>query len=269
MKLRTGKQRDQTKRAKGEEKSRDRTKPSKGKGEPRTKPGATAGKRWRRVGLIGVPALAVIAGVLVWLVFFSSVLVLKTVMVTGTAILAEDEVLHRAEAPIGVPLARVDERAVGERVAQLAAVDQVTVRRHWPDKLEIRVAERTPVFGVGNGERPMLVDAAGAVFPGPKPEGLLLADGPLDNPRLLADTATVVNALPLDLRVRAQRVSFSSTDAITVQLDDDIEVFFGSAEQAELKAQVALALTRGTAAKHIDVSAPTHPSTREGRRERP
>ncbi|HHV22615.1 MAG TPA: FtsQ-type POTRA domain-containing protein [Propionibacterium sp.] len=222
----------------------------------------TGGRRWGRGLKIAVPLVVVAVGVLVWLFGFSSVFALKVVNVHGTSVLTPDEVLNRAEAPIGLPLARVDERAVGERVAGIAAVDEVTVSRRLPDKLEISVTERVPVFAVGNGDQVMLVDHVGAVFPGPRSDDLLAGEGPMGDPELLAEAATVVKALPPDLRARAQRVVFTTSDSITVHLDDDVEVFFGSAEEAEFKAQVAWALTRGTLDKHIDVSAPTRPSTR-------
>lgn len=221
------------------------------------------GRRGRRRWIIaGAAALAVLVGVLVWLVFFSSVLALRAVVVQGTSMLTEDEVLAQAQAPEGVPLARVSERDIAVRVAQLPAVDEVTVRRAWPTTLEIRVTERVPVFGLGTGQEVSLVDAEGAIFRGPPPQGLLEGSGPTDDPAVLAGAAAVVQALPQDLRVRAEQVTFTSVDAISVELSDNVEIFFGSADQAELKGEVALALVRGTNAKHIDVSAPTRPSTR-------
>ncbi|WP_432559198.1 cell division protein FtsQ/DivIB [Granulicoccus sp. GXG6511] len=219
-------------------------------------------RRRRLLLLIALPLVVVVTGVLVWLFAFSSVFVLRDVTVEGTAVLTPEEVLDRAEAPVGLPLARVDERAVGERVAQLPAVREVNVRRNWPNTLDIRVTERAPVFAVGSGDSVLLVDEAGAVFPGPHTADVPEGDGPIEDPRLLSEVATVVQALPPDLRARAERVSFSSHDSISVHLSEEIEVFFGSAEQAELKGEVALALIRGTQAKHIDVSAPTRPSTR-------
>lgn len=214
-----------------------------------------------RLALLGA-GVVVFVGVLSWLLLFSSVFALRVVDVRGTSVLTPEQVLHRAEAPMGLPLARVSERAIGERVAGLPAVDEVTVRRRPLDKLEILVSEREPVFGVGAGERVTLVDGEGAAFEGPRPDGLPKGEGPLGDPALLAGAAGVVEALPPDLRARAELVSFPSREAITVHLGEDVTVFFGSAEQAALKGEVALALIRGTRAQHIDVSAPTRPSTR-------
>lgn len=220
-------------------------------------------RRWRRlrVVLLSIGGV-VLVGALVWLVLFSSVFALRTVEVQGTSLLTVEDVLRQADAPLGVPLARVSEREIAQRVAELPAVDRVTVRRKMPDRLQILVAERVPVFAVGTGAEVTLVDASGATFLGPRNDQLLTGNGSLSDPTLLAGVADVVKALPPDLRNRAERVTFASRDAITVQLTDGVEIFFGSAEQAQLKAEVALALVRNAPSKRINVSAPTHPTTR-------
>lgn len=221
------------------------------------------GGRRRRVLLIlgGVGALLVV-GALVWLLLFSSVLAVRTVQVRGTALLTPEAVTTAAEVPIGQPLARLDERRIAERVAALPPVDHVNVRRDWPSTVTITVTERVPVFAIGQGDRATLVDAKGAVFVGPRPDGLIEGLGDLDDPRTLAGAATVVQSLPVELREQADLVRFTSRDAITVHLKGGREIFFGSADQAELKCKVAAALIHSTAAKHVDVSAPSRPSTR-------
>lgn len=224
--------------------------------------GRQPGKRRRGRVIILSAGAVVLIGVLAWLVLFSSVFAVRTVEVQGAALLSSQEVLDQAEAPLGVPLARVSERKIAERVAQLPAVAQVTVRRKLPGTVLILLTERVPVFAIGNGGQAVLVDAAGATFSGPRGEGLPTGEGSLSDPALLAGAAAVVNALPPDVRIRAATVKFTSRDAITVTLSDGVEVFFGSAEQAQLKGEVALALLRGTSAKRIDVSAPTRPVTR-------
>lgn len=241
-----------------------RTADTTARGRSRSRTRRPRGAGWRpgrRSILIGVAAL-VLAGFLAWLLLLSPALVLKSVRVEGTAMLTPEQVTEAAAAPLGVPLARVSERAVGERVVTLPAVAKVNVRRGLPDHLVIRVTERTPIFAVGEGDPVTLVDAEGATFPGRGSPEIVQAEGPMDDPTLLAGVAAVIRALPADLRVEVERVEFTSRDSITVLLKGDREVFFGSADQPEVKGQVALALVRGTSAKHIDVSAPSRPSTR-------
>lgn len=214
-----------------------------------------------RLILAGIVGLLVLALVL-WLLSLFVGPTLQHVRVSGTQLLSPEEVTTVAAAPIGTPLARVSEQEVGERVAALPAVDRVNVRRSWPSTLDIRVTERVPVFGVGDGGAVLLVDRVGASFRGTPPDGLLAGEGPTADPAVLASAAVIVEALPEDLRNTAQKVTFQSKDSVTVQLDGGREVFFGSADEAPLKAEVALALVRGTTADHIDVSSPSRPSTR-------
>ena len=225
-------------------------------------------RRPRRTLLIAGSILgAVMVGVVVWIVFFSSLLVLSTVQVDGVEVLSEEEVAQQAAAPLGLPLARVAERPIAERVAEITAVDEVTVRRRWPDTLQIEVTERVPVFclgdrGVGDSVAVTLVDIDGAHFPGPCRAGLPAGEGPLGNPLLLAEAATVLVHLPPELADRVVLIEFPSRESLNVQLDDEVEVFFGSAEEAELKGEVALALINATDAERVDVSAPSRPTAR-------
>lgn len=226
------------------------------KGTRKTKRGSRL-----RVVLVSI-AVALVALGLGWVVLFSPVFALKTVAIEGTTLLPVEEVETAAAAPIGLPLARVSERQVAERVAALPAVAEVKVTRTWPSTLRIAVTERRPVLRVGDGDNVMVVDREGAVFRAHPPAGLLEGRGPIEDSRLLAGVAALVESLPPELHNRSVLVEFRSANAIMLRLDDDREIFFGSADQAEIKGQVALALVRGTNAQHIDVSAPSRPSTR-------
>lgn len=213
----------------------------------------------RALALVGV--FLVVVGIS-WAVFFSPLLVVRNVTVEGTSILSVDEVKDKAAVPFGRPLARISERAVGQRVADLPAVDRVTVNRRWPSTVNIRVTERRPLFHIGGGPEAVLVDSAGAIFRASPPDEVLEGRGPTDDPRLLTSVASVVEALPPELRDAADLIEFTSADAITLRLAGDRVIFFGSADQARMKGEVALALFQGTHAGQIDVSAPGRPSTR-------
>lgn len=214
----------------------------------------------RRLLLLGIGALALVI-LLLWLLLLSPVFALKDVRVEGTNAITPEQVIDAAAAPIGTPLPRVNVRQVAERVAGLPAVAEVNVRRSWPSALEVRVSERVPVFGLGD-DNLLLVDRVGATFRGPAPDDLIEGKGSSADPAVLAAAAGVVEALPTDLRDQTVLVTFESRDGITIELEDEREIFFGSSDQAQHKGEVALALVRGTRANHIDVSAPGRPSTR-------
>ena len=100
-------------------------------------------RRWIRVAL-GVLVVAVL-GALAWLVWFSSVLAVRDVEVSGRTTLKQAQVLRAAQVPQGRPLARVDVGAIEQRVSGLDRVDTVEVGRSWPHTISISIVERKPV----------------------------------------------------------------------------------------------------------------------------
>lgn len=221
--------------------------------------------RRRRLLVSGILALVVIlllgTG---WLVWFSSVLALKQVTVTGTSLLTPQEVTTAAGAPIGRPLARVAEQPIADRVARLPQVQQVKVVRRWPTSLAIEVTERQPAYVIARDDRWLLVDRDGIGFVSlaERPEKLIEVQTPLTDPRALAQVAQVTTTMPEELVGQVQRVEMPGPDSIKVMLQGDRQIFYGSGNDAEIKGQVASALVRATKAKWIDVSAPGHPATR-------
>ena len=93
--------------------------------------------------LVIVLVLALIGGSL-WAMYFSTVLVTKRVNVVGTHNLAPAQVSLAAQVPLGVPLARQDLDAIGERTTTLPAIEAATVTRDWPSTITVTVVERRP-----------------------------------------------------------------------------------------------------------------------------
>ncbi|NYI72101.1 cell division protein FtsQ [Naumannella cuiyingiana] len=217
--------------------------------------------RARRVVIIA--AVLLVVGVLGYVVGFSPALVVRQVTVEGTSVLTPAQVGEAAAIPQGTPLVRVSESVIGERVAALPAVRRATVSRELPGTVRIVVTERTPVLVTATEEGPRLVDADGAAFPpGDKvPDDLPVAAVQGGDPRLLASVARVAGALTPELRDRGRELRASSRDDITLVVDGRPDVFFGSSDDAELKAQVATALL-SQKGRTIDVSAPGNPVVR-------
>ncbi|WP_214408101.1 cell division protein FtsQ/DivIB [Pseudonocardia lacus] len=180
------------------------------------------------------------------------------------AMLSRQQVLDAAAVVPGGPLIEVDVTAVATRVAALPAVASVDVRRTWPHTVSVRVVQRTPVAVVQTGVGPELVDATGAVFPGPAPAGLpglaVAAPGPAD-PATLAGVG-VLAALPAE--VRAVVVTVTATAAggpgqVTLGLTDEREVRWGSVDRSPDKAAVIGPLL--TQPGHLyDVTSPDLPT---------
>lgn len=221
-------------------------------------------RRQRLLWLAAAVALAAILGGLVWLVTGSSVLAARTVTVTGTKVLTADEVRAVAAVEVGRPLVWVDPGAVADRVAALAPVDRVSVRRAWPSAVSIEVTERKPLFVVESGVGYVIVDAAGVAFQAVAavPTGLVPAQASASDTRLLRDIGTVLGSLDGGLLGQVRRVRADTPDSIVLELRNGAEIMWGSADQSALKLQVVTQLMRQQKATRYDVSAPSNPVTR-------
>lgn len=221
-------------------------------------------KRRRRLILrITIPLLVlalIIAGI--WVVGFSSVLAVQRTQVSGTSTLEVERVEQIADVPIGAPLARVDLEAVQARVAKISRIESVQVDRRWPDTVQIRVVERTPVFAVPQGQRALLVDRFGVAYLSvPVTKAAELPKVTIRDPELYEPLAEVASALPEKLTDRLARIEGNSRDSIELHLKDGRTVFWGSESESALKAKVAVVLLKQDG-DYFDVSAPGSPAVR-------
>ena len=216
---------------------------------------------WRRV-LAVVVVLAVVGGA-VWAVWFSSVLSVQSVEVSGTSTLKPGQVRRAAGIELGKPLVSVDLRAVHARIAALAPVEHVEVSRQWPDEVLITIEERTPIAVIDFGGRLRGLDRDGVVFLDYRsaPPGLPKVTTPQGtSAEALREAAKVVAALPVGLTKIVDHVEVKTVDQITLALTDGRTVVWGSATESSQKAEVLQALLQHDA-KTYDVSVPGQPTT--------
>lgn len=198
-----------------------------------------------------------------YLLFFTSLLGVRSVEVVGARQVAAERVRELAAVPAEQPMLRVDTDAVAERVRALPAVATVEVSRSWPNTIEIMVTERTPVGFYDTGERLYLVDRGGVVYKQlPEPvEGLprleLSKVGPAD--AATRAVASVLVGLPPQLREQVTIARADTPGSVELVLADGRVVRWGDAEQSERKAKVlAVLLTRE--GEVYDVSSPELPT---------
>lgn len=196
---------------------------------------------------------------LAWVLLVSGWLGVDRVVVVGQSRLAVAQVQDAVAVPPGTPLARVDTRAVADRVARLAPVAEVQVLRSWPGTLRVELTERVPAAGVVGAGGVQLVDAEGVVFATEPalPRGLVRLQVEDPGPQDPATRAAleVHGALPTSLRDRVRTVQAESPASVVLLLADDRRVVWGSPGDTETKAAAIEALLRmeGTV---FDVSAP-------------
>lgn len=224
--------------------------------------------RWFRVALAVLVLVAVL--VVVWLIWFSSVLSARTVQVEGLTSMKAGQVDAAADVSLDVPLARVDLTAIEARVKQMPRVEQVDVSRSWPHTVTIDVTERTAVVWTSVDGAVRGVDRFGVDFRAyeSEPEGIVRATVEATDPEqraaTLAAMARVADqirrddpALARDLR----GISGGSKDSVRLRLTEGRTVTWGSTAQPERKLEVLETLL-GISADEYDVSAPDQPTTR-------
>lgn len=223
-----------------------------------------AENRRRTLTMMGAAALVLLALVLVWVVRFSPVLAARQVEVTGTKLVTQQQVVDAARVPLGTPLAVLETEPIAQRVADaLTPVGQVQVSTSLPGTVKIEVTERSAVYLRHSGSVYQSVDSAGVIFAtASKPaKGAVVAQTSTVDNRLLADVATVITSLPIDVRREVQLVQASGPDKIVLSLSKGRTVVWGSAAASDQKAPVLVALL-GQKATVFDVSSPGNPTTR-------
>ena len=235
--------------------------PDGGRRGPRQRPRT----RWR-AAFFALAGVALAAGV-GWALLGDRVIVVRSVTVTGTHLLARGQVAAAADVPLGTPLMNVDAGAVTRRVEALRLVASATVSKDWPDHVVITVTERAPLAAVrmaGGGYD--LVDKAGVIvrWSKTKPAGLpemvtsLSGDTLRGNPSVTAVTEVLTGLQPWlaqqVAQVRAAPVP-AGPEQVTLTLRDGETVEWGSPGGAAQKNR-ELAILRGDHVRDIDVSAP-------------
>lgn len=144
-----------------------------------------------------VLAGAGIVAAVAWTFLSSRFFVVRSVTVTGTHLVAPEQVIAIADVPLGTPLLRVDAGAITRRVEAIRQVASATVSEGWPDHLTIVVTERVPALAVrmaGGGYD--LIDHTGTIVRWTKtrPVDLPLLTRPLTGSAMRGDPGVAAAA---------------------------------------------------------------------------
>lgn len=221
-------------------------------------------RRRRTLRLIGV---AVLVAALVWLVWFSPVLVVRSVDVVGLTGAEQQAVAARVVDQTGRPMASVDLDGVAARVRSLPEVAEVRVDRSWPSTLTVQAVLRTPAMVLRSPQGVLqVVDVEGVVFatvakaPAGVPMVRVSGSGRA-SPDAVGAALGLVRVLPPSLAARVRDITVGSADRVTFQVGSTT-VVWGTTGQEELKLRIVQALLPHKRAV-IDVSAPDTPVTRD------
>jgi cell division protein FtsQ len=221
-------------------------------------------RRPRRVWRAAFFALALtgIVGGVVWALLGSTLLVVRSVAVTGTNLVPVATVLAVADVQPGTPMVRVNTAQITARVETIRQVRSVQVIKSWPDHIVIEVHERDSAVAVavpGGGYD--LVDAYGVVvrWVAARPDRFPLYVTTTPATSLRGDSgvglaAAVLKELPAQLRSTVVSLSVPDDQVKLVLAGGDV-VVWGDTGGASTKAQL-LAILMRTNARYYDVSAP-------------
>ena len=231
-------------------------------------PRASRGHRKWRVAFYALLAAGLLA-VAGWVVFLSPLLVVRSVVVTGTHLVPRAEVLAAAGVEPGTPLIRVNTAQAAARVDAIGQVRGARVSRSWPDRVVIAVRERVPALVLTAPGGYDLLDSGGVVvrWSASRVRGLplYLTSVPLTALRGdqdLAAAAAVLGELPAWLRGSVISVTVPAPDQVTLGLAGGpagsgrrVTVLWGGTDRAAAKARELAVLMRSRLS-YYDVSAP-------------
>jgi cell division protein FtsQ len=226
-----------------------------------------------RTAFFGLAIVGMVAGV-AWALLGSRLLVVRSVVVTGTHLVPAGQVQAAAAIPAGEPMIRVDTGGVAGRVDAITQVESAQVSKSWPDRIVIAVHERTPAVAVpvpasvsASGGYD-LVDGAGVIVRWVRaaPRGMPVysspdAPGALRGDPALVATVTVLHQVPAWIAQSAAAVWAPSPQAVTLRLSSGVTIVWGSPGRASAKAG-ELAILMRTHARYYDISAPGSAVTR-------
>lgn len=229
-------------------------------------------RRWARWAVAAFALVALVAGGLA--LYFSSVLAVDRIEVSGTRLVDRADVEERLRPLYGVPLPQIGRGRVNDLAGDLPGVESLDMIADPPTGLQVTVHEQEPVAArVADGAARVLM-ADGSVLTS-VPERALTGERLVDvAPAVFrADEATrrtvaqVVAGLPEDLRQRLQEVSAAGPEAVSLRLSDGPRIAWGDAGEPRVKAAVVESLLGQdeetlASVDEIDVTVPDRPVTR-------
>jgi len=180
---------------------------------------------------------------------------LTQVSVTGHRYTLDSDIFDAIDLENAHTMLASDTRAAQDRIERLPWVERASIERVLPDRLEVRILERSPSAVWRRSGRTFLIDATGRVLAAVPPDAMLslprvagegAARQAADLPALLAEHPQVMARVEVAERVGQRRWVLRLSDGGSVQLPA-----YGEAEAIARWLRVAQA--RGPGAVEIDV----------------
>jgi cell division protein FtsQ len=243
--------------------------------DPRFSRRRLAVERSRRRKLLLRASVATTIVVGVWAAFWSPLLAVREVRVTGGKHTTSAAVAAVAGLDSSDNLLLLSTSAVAAAAETLPWVKKAEVDRKLPGTVRIKVVERRPAVVLSSGTDELTVDARGRVLTaGAAGHRLPVVTGfdvgtvepgdVIDAPEARAALAAW-DALPRSLRRNVHAIFAPTIERLTLVMSGDLLVRYGAAEHLKaknevLKALIARVRQQGITAAYLDVRVPTSPA---------
>ena len=209
---------------------RPRARPSRSMGGPRQRSSAVAPRRWLRGALIAL--LLVLAGAAVALLVRSGVrwvvnrpmFEIRHVEITGDLDQLDRDLLRKRALALRGSFFSLDLRAAAAELRSVPWVRTASVRRVWPDGLEVAVEEQHPVARWGENE---LLNSHGERFVAEYGGVLPYFQGPRGSEQLMLDTFTALRQRLVALPLAITDLELSERGAWRMTADNGLEFELG------------------------------------------
>ena len=243
--------------------------------DPRISRRRRAVARTRRRRVLTRLALTAGAAALVWLAFFSPLLAVTEVKLSGAQHTSASEVQSVVGLDSSDNLLLVSTSEIAQRMKTLPWVKSVTVDRKLPGTVKVSVTERKAAAFLAVGDEHFTLDrkarvlAAGAVGEGLPVLAGLQMEAPEPGESLaspeLRGALEALGSLSNRQRADVRAVFAPSMERVTFQMSDGIQVRYGAAEDMASKNEVLAGLLRrlrgeGKTAFYVDVRVPEAPA---------
>jgi len=234
---------------------------------------AVARSRRRKLVLRASVATTIVVGL--WAAFWSPLLTVREVRVTGGKHTTSAEVASVAGLDSSDNLLLLSTSDVAAAAETLPWVRSAEVDRKLPGTVRIKIVERRPAAVLSSGNEHLTVDARGHVLTTEAAGdhlvvvtgfdvGMMEPGDVIDAPEARAALAAWAS-LPRSLRRNVHAIFAPTVERLTLVMSGDLLVRYGAADHLEAKNEVLMALLarlrqRGTTAAYVDVRVPTSPA---------
>jgi cell division septal protein FtsQ len=218
--------------------------------------------------VLAITTTLLIFGAGSYLLGWSSLLTVKQIEITGApTVKSEREIAKSLDLSIGDKLARVDSRALANRLNAIDWIESADISRNWLDgKVAVNLQVRTPVaLYTELGKPQVALDASGISFqlPGQIPDGLPRVSSSSVASGLIA--IEVFTQMPKEFSAGIDRLAAVSPTNIVINGKFNgrkLQIVWGDSEDTSLKLKVINALLdrpENKSIRLIDVTAPHAP----------